>query len=164
MGPERLSVEDFRRIVRDAPLVAMDVIVDDGGGRVLVGWRSNAPARGCWFVPGGRIRKGERLADAFRRITRDELGCEVPLDEARALGAFEHLYDENPFGEEGFGTHYVVLGYALRRAPDALALPTGQHARYRWMTAEELLVDPDVHANTRAYVGPWARAHGGELP
>jgi colanic acid biosynthesis protein WcaH len=30
-------------------------------------------------------------------------------------------------------------------------MPLSQHGGYRWLTAAELLADPDVHANTKAY-------------
>jgi colanic acid biosynthesis protein WcaH len=39
-----------------------------------MGWRENEPAKRTWFVPGGRIRKDEKIADAFERIIRTETG------------------------------------------------------------------------------------------
>lgn len=35
----------------------------------LVGERINRAAQGYWFVPGGRMYKGEALTKAFGRIT-----------------------------------------------------------------------------------------------
>ncbi|MFZ9336231.1 MAG: biopolymer transporter ExbD [Burkholderiaceae bacterium] len=55
--PENL----FRSVVAHAPLVAIDLVVQDRQRRVLLGWRRNPPARGYWFVPGGRVRKDETL-------------------------------------------------------------------------------------------------------
>ena len=53
-----LSKEDYLRVVRDAPLVSVDLIVRDAQGLVLIGLRQNRPAQGSWFVPGGVIRAG----------------------------------------------------------------------------------------------------------
>lgn len=74
--------------------------------------RNNRPAQGCWFVPGERIMKGERLDAAFRRLTKEELGIACEWDRAQFVGLFEHHYEDSVFGEE-LRTHYVVLDHAL---------------------------------------------------
>ena len=110
---ERLEPEDFNSVVRLTPLVAIDMIVRSPDGRVLVGRRNNEPAKGSFFVPGGRITKNETLAAAFRRISLAELGAEKKLEEARFLGVYEHFYRTNNLEQPGFGTHYVTLAYEV---------------------------------------------------
>lgn len=146
-----LSREAFVTVVRDAPLVSMDLIVEDEQGLVLVGERRNAPAQGFWFAPGGRIRKNETLQAAFVRTTLDELGVAFTLEQAEWKGVYEHFYDDNFAQEPGFGTHYVVLAYRLKVTRSQLKLPEAQHAAYRWAAPAELAVDPVVHDNTQAY-------------
>lgn len=141
----------FREIVRHTPLVSIDLIVVDGAGRALLGERKNEPAKGFWFVPGGRIRKGERLADAFRRIVQAELGLERDVAAAEFLGASEHLYAGNVFGDPSFGTHYVVLAHRLMLSGTTCPEPDPQHHRYAWWSIDELLRSDAVHAYTRAY-------------
>ena len=149
-GTARLPRREFLEVVERAPLVSIDLIVRDEAGRVLLGLRRNAPARGFWFVPGGRVCKNETLDAAFARITLDELGVAMPRADARFLGVFEHFCDENAGDLPGFGTHYVVLGHAL---PQGMSItpPTDQHSEYRWLAADALLDDPLVHAYTKAY-------------
>lgn len=147
----RLSQSDFLRVVRDAPLVSIDLIVHDRAGAVLVGLRTNPPAKGFWFVPGGCIYKDERKTDAFARIARAELGLELAEREARFLGVFEHLYPDNAGELPGFGTHYVVLGYEVRLSESLTTLPDAQHSAYRWLTPDVLCADNQVHPNTKAY-------------
>lgn len=146
----RLDRADFLQLVRTAPLVSVDLVVRDPAGRALVGWRVNRPARDAWFVPGGRVYKDERLDDAFRRITAAELGRASERSAASFLGVFEHLYDDNGLDAPGVGTHYVVLAYGLHVDGD-FRLPDAQHSAWRWMTSAELLAEPAVHPNTRAY-------------
>lgn len=146
-----LSPEAFLAVVRDAPLVAIDLLVEDPRGRLLVGLRSNEPARGCWFVPGGRVRKGERLAEALRRIAESELALALAMDDCRLDGVYEHHYPTNFAEAEGIATHYVVLAYRVRLDPLPLLRPDGQHQRLRWLSPGELAADPAVHAYTRAY-------------
>jgi colanic acid biosynthesis protein WcaH len=147
-----LPAKTFLKVVASTPLVAIDLIIENKEGRYLLGRRVNRPAQGFWFVPGGRIQKNEPLDEAFRRITQAELG-HAGIDRANAdlLGVYEHLYDDNFSGQTGISTHYVVLGYRLRSRIELIELPDVQHNAYRWATADEILSDAAVHANTRAY-------------
>lgn len=146
-----ISPTDFANVIRLTPLVAIDLIVHAPGGGVLVGRRLNEPAKGMLFVPGSRISKNETLAGAFRRITLEELGLELPLEQARFAGVFEHFYPTNRFERSGFGTHYIVLAHELRLALEPDSLPTDQHGEYLWLTPIEILASPEVHENTKAY-------------
>ena len=67
------------------------------------------------------------------------------------MGVYDHFYPTNRFELEGFGTHYVTLGYELTLAVESAALPTEQHGEYVWHTVEELLASPQVHENTKMY-------------
>ena len=67
----RLPDALFSSIIEHAPLISMDLVVRDGAGRVLLGKRLNRPAKGFWFVPGGRIRKGERFEASFSRLVME---------------------------------------------------------------------------------------------
>ena len=69
-----LPAEVFGEVIRNTPLVAIDLVVRDQSGRALLGKRLNRPAQGYWFAPGGRIRKNETLDAAFLRLTAAELG------------------------------------------------------------------------------------------
>jgi colanic acid biosynthesis protein WcaH len=97
MLPRFLNKDEFAQVVRNTPLVAIDLIIRDPDRCVLVGLRTNEPAKGKWFVPGGVIMKYERLADVFARIVKAEIGFEASI----GIGVYEHLYDTNVFGEEG---------------------------------------------------------------
>ena len=148
---EWISPGEFANVIRLTPLVAIDLIVQDADDRVLVGRRLNEPARGFLFVPGSRISKNETRAIAFERITREELGVSVPLERARLLGVYDHLYPTNRFEQPGYGTHYIVLAHQLRLTLDPKSLPTDQHGEYFWLTPAEILSAAEVHDNTKAY-------------
>jgi colanic acid biosynthesis protein WcaH len=148
---EWIAAEEFANVIRLTPLVAIDLIVRSPDQRVLVGRRINEPAKGLLFVPGSRISKNETRATAFKRVTREELGVEVPLKRAQFVGVYEHIYSTNRFGLAGFGTHYIVLAHQLSIALDPAHLPKDQHGEYLWMTPSELLQSSEVHENTKAY-------------
>jgi colanic acid biosynthesis protein WcaH len=112
-----------------------------------MGWRENEPAKGTWFVPGGRIRKNERIADAFDRIIRTETGLVRSLADSQFGGVYEHLYSTNCFGDTGFGTHYCVLAYLLRFSERPSITIDDQHTRVEWLTPSSA----DIHPYSRAY-------------
>src|SRR6516225_2514972 len=87
---EWISLADFANVIRLTPLVAIDLIVRSPEGRVLVGRRINEPAKGFLFVPGSRISKNETRAAAFNRVSREELGVELPIESSRFVGVYEH--------------------------------------------------------------------------
>ncbi|MBP8173472.1 MAG: GDP-mannose mannosyl hydrolase [Aeromonadaceae bacterium] len=149
----RLPDALFSSIIEHAPLISMDLVVRDGAGMVLLGKRLNRPAQGYWFVPGGRIRKGERFDAAFSRLVQEELGVELTLAQARFLGPYEHHYSDNVFGEQ-FSTHYVVLGFEVVLPEQPHALPCAQHGEYCWFPVDELLAAPDVHVHSKWYFQP----------
>jgi len=145
-----LSQEDFATVVRSTPLISIDLIVENARGEFLLGKRTNRPAQGYWFVPGGRVQKDEPLAQAFERLTQAELGVRLPLTAGEFYGVWQHFYDDN-FSGSDFSTHYIVLGFRLKINQADLALPDAQHEAYRWLTPEALIADENVHDNSRAY-------------
>ncbi|MEN9658097.1 MAG: hypothetical protein RL571_1562 [Pseudomonadota bacterium] len=147
-----LAFADFLQVVERAPLISIDLVVQNSAGQALLGWRTNQPACDHWFVPGGRVQKNETLDAAFLRLTQAELGIALPRSARQWLGVYEHFYDSNAGRLDGFGTHYVVLAYTLQLDEADMALPLGeQHSRYRWASKVEIIQDPAVHLHSRAY-------------
>jgi len=149
---QKLPLQEFEQIIKYAPLVAIDLVVRTATGKLLLGLRSNEPAKGYFFVPGGRIMKDERIEDAFGRLTEEELGLKQSITEAHSLGVHQHFYATNAIGVQGFGTHYVVLAYELLLEEEIKNLPKSQHSEYQWMSVEQALSDPTVHSNSKAYL------------
>lgn len=148
---QRIDTELFKSVVANTPLISVDLIVRNPKDQILLGKRVNRPAQGYWFVPGGRVRKDERLADAFARLVYEELGITTSnLQDALFLGPFEHFYTDN-FSENEFSTHYVVLGYQIDIDSFSGQFPQEQHDSYRWFSVNELLNLPDVHFHTKQY-------------
>jgi colanic acid biosynthesis protein WcaH len=144
-----LTDQAFLAIVDATPLVSIDFVIRNERGQALLGKRLNRPAKDFWFAPGGRIRKNERVRDALKRISQRELG--VTVSEARLIGAFDHIYDDNFLGEPRVNTHYVVLGHECRLPQDAVIQADDQHSELKWWDVGELLASPEVHENTKVY-------------
>lgn len=146
-----LDRDSFLSVVRDAPLVSIDLLLVGADRRILVGQRINEPARHCWFVPGGRIHKDETLAQAFERISKAELGLTLRRDQAQFIAPFEHFYHSNFAAAPGIRTHYIVLAHRIELGQHTLHLPADQHSGYRWVDRDELASAEDIHPYSRAY-------------
>jgi colanic acid biosynthesis protein WcaH len=146
-----ITDKQFLKIIDATPLVSIDLILENQQSKVLLGKRTNRPARNYWFVPGGRIQKNEKLADAIKRISLAELGTELTLSDGQLLGAFDHIYDDNFADIDDINTHYVVLAYNIKLKDNFEIVPDEQHSEMKWWNKEGLLNDSEVHQNTKAY-------------
>mgnify|MGYP000249851061 CR=1 FL=1 len=146
-----MNNEKFLEVIDSVPLVSIDLVLEDSKGRILLGKRINRPSQGYWFVPGGRIRKNERLANAIQRISSTELGTKISIANAKLLGAFDHIYPDNFQDVDGINTHYVALGYKAYVTDDLSIEPDDQHSEIKWWSKEDLLRDLTVHNNTKMY-------------
>ena len=146
-----LDIPTFTTVIASTPLVSIDLVVINHLGQALLGKRLNKPAQGDWFVPGGRIVKNESLANAFKRLTFDELGTEFTIDEASLLGPYDHFYQDCVFGDD-VSTHYVAIAYVLNLKHELTDLPLHvQHAQYQWFDIDTLLNAKHVHAHSKQY-------------
>ena len=141
-------MDEFKTIVQATPLISIDFIVKNSKNEILLGKRINRPAKGTWFVPGGRVLKDEQFEQAFHRLIKTELN----LDKAESTfkGIYQHFYDDN-FSGDNFSTHYVVLAYEIKLDSAELTLPKEQHSTYKWLAKDELLNDETVHVHSKWY-------------
>jgi len=59
------------------PLLCVDGVIRNPSGQILLVKRRNEPLKNSWWVPGGRVLKGESVDRAFRRKMLEELGIRV---------------------------------------------------------------------------------------
>lgn len=149
----KLDDDTFLHVIENTPLVSIDLIIKNVKGQVLLGYRLNRPAKGYWFVPGGRIVKNEIISEAVKRISQNELGITITLDCTTSLGVFDHIYSDSIFGEKEANTHYVVLAKQLVLSDEQYNLVEydKQHATIKWWDVDDLLKSHEVHDYTKNY-------------
>ena len=145
-----LEKTTFETVIASTPLISIDLIIKNSHGEYLLGYRTNKPAKGFWFVPGGRILKDETMDSAFVRLCQNELGIDAVRTNAEFLGTYEHFYQDCVFGDD-ITTHYVVLAYEVVLDINISELPNEQHNQYNWFSKSELLARDDVHLHSKWY-------------
>ena len=138
-------------IIKASPLVSIDLIIKNPTERILLGKRTNRPAKDYWFVPGGRINKNETINQALKRISEGEVGVDLSTESPSLLGAYDHIYDDNFLNVNGVDTHYVALAFTIALKQEIKVKPDKQHIVLKWWEIDMLLKDPAVHQNTKAY-------------
>ena len=96
--------EEYKEILEKIAIPCVDVVIENDLGEILMIKRDNEPAKGRWWLPGGRIFKRETIRAAAIRKIREEVGLE--LNDVIIVGVYETIFDEGPFGIKT-GTHSV---------------------------------------------------------
>jgi colanic acid biosynthesis protein WcaH len=133
-----LNKKDFKNVVKNAPLLAVDLLLRDSDGKILLGLRTNNPAKDYWFAPGGRIRKNEKISDAIIRIAKDEINININISKLNFLSVFEQFYEENCFEEQSYGTHYVTLLFEYYISDIESISVDAQHEKLEWFTIKQI--------------------------
>lgn len=110
----KLPPEQYRTVLEQVPILCVDGIIVNQQGQVLLVKRKNEPFRDEWWVPGGRVLKGETLEQAFRRKMKEELGIEVKI--LMPVGYYEEQHADGAWNVPG-GVHAVSVVFC--------ALPLG---------------------------------------
>ena len=128
------------------PTVGAGAVVQDDDGRLLVVLRGRAPARGRWSLPGGRVERGERAAEAVVREVAEETGLAVEV--TSFVGFSEAIHADH---------HVVILDFLAAVLGGNLA--AGDDAdEVAWVTRAELEARPTTEG-----LLDFLDAHGIEL-
>ena len=101
------------------------VVVRDGA--ILLIRRGSPPGQGLWSVPGGRVQRGETLAEAARRELQEETGLDGEVGEA--VGWTELI---------GRRRHYVVVDFWITVAPGTTPTAGTDASDAAWVALDEL--------------------------
>jgi colanic acid biosynthesis protein WcaH len=103
----KLPIEFYKKIVDVLPILCVDAVIVDKSKFLLIK-RKQKPRKGKWWVPGGRVLKGETAEVALKRKVREEIGINVKV--LMPLGYYEEHFKENEFGlKSGIHTLSIVF-------------------------------------------------------
>ncbi|MHA2052084.1 MAG: NUDIX domain-containing protein [Candidatus Hodarchaeales archaeon] len=117
-------IEDkiYKRIQENLPIVSVDILTVHKG-KLLLLCRNNEPAKGKWWTPGGRVRKGEQLADAAIRELEEETGL-IPVNLSKK-GVMSHLWPN---------VHFITVFFRAEVESNFVEL-NDEHSDFKWISS-----------------------------
>ena len=114
-------------ITSSVPIVCVDLVVINDG-KVLLLKRRNPPARGQWWLPGGRIFKNESIRDAAVRKGRQEIG--LVLEPREMISVEETIFTEK---EDKVDIHTINIVMKMKIVQPDFTIKLDQtHVEYKW--------------------------------
>lgn len=132
-----LSDEDYMKVMECMPVVCVDAVVVNNKNEYLLVKRKNDPLKGEFWVPGGRLFKGEKAAEAIVRKMREELGIEVKVE--KNLGYFEEFFDKTAQNIKT-GFHAISLVFLVKPMSGDIKLDS-QSSDWGWFKELPPLLD-----------------------
>lgn len=121
--------EDYNKILQTMPIACIDVAIVSQGSILLVK-RKDEPAKGEWWVPGGRILKGETMKQCAMRKAKEEVNidcCIGPL-----IYTAETIFNTGPNGIPVHSVNSCFLMYP--KTLDYKCQLDSHHRGYKWFS------------------------------
>ncbi len=133
--PDFLPSSLFNKIMKCLPIVSVEALIAMDEGLLFLR-RKIKPAKGEWWLPGGRIRKNESLLDALRREVREETNLE--LTSCRLINVYSRVFPER---------HDITIAYLCSCKGNYVTL-NEEHSEYAFFKQ----LPPDLHPYMREVV------------
>lgn len=118
----------YRQIIAQVPVACVDVAIV-ARGAVLLLKRKDPPAKGQWWVPGGRVLKGEMMRDTAARKAREEAG--VACHVGPIIHTAETIFPDGPGGIPIHSINSCFFLYPVD--PDFKPKLDTHHGDYKWV-------------------------------
>ena len=119
----------YELIIDSIPIPSVEAIISKGNSLLFLR-RQNSPAKGEWWFPGGRIRKGETLGEALYREVKEETGLEVI--KSKLVNVYSRMFD---------GRHDISIAYLCKCKGDKIIL-NNEHSEYRYFKSLPKSIHP----------------------
>lgn len=118
----------YKKIQEVLPICCVDIVILNKNKEFLLLKRVNEPAKGKWWIPGGRILKGEKLEKAVLRKAKEETGLSVTIK--KMLGVKETIFKEGYFGNSAHTINIIFLAEAKTNKVKM----DFQNSQYKWFS------------------------------
>ncbi len=103
------------------PIPTVDAVVTYKGKFLLL-LRNKSPVKDVWWVPGGRVKRGESLEEAALRKLYEETGLEGRI--VRRVGVINQVFPE---------IHTISVFFHVKVKDDEVKL-NEEHRSYKWFS------------------------------
>jgi len=125
----------YNQIISNVPIACVDVaIVHDGS--VLLVKRTDDPAKGQWWLPGGRVLKGEFMRMAALRKAKEEVGIKCVV--GPILHTAETIFPDGPCGIPVHSINSCFFMYPMEKVNIKL---DNHQSEFKWISK----MDDNLH-------------------
>ena len=118
----------YKRIIGSVPIACVDIAIVARGAVLLVR-RKDAPARGEFWLPGGRVLKGEMMKDAAIRKAQEEVGVDCHV--GPIVHTAETIFPDGPGGISVHSINSCFFMYPI--TPDFEPALDDHHEDLKWI-------------------------------
>lgn len=131
---EKLSSELYRQAVARLPIFTVDIfLVDLTTKRYVLVLRKTRPAQGVYWLPGGRLLKGEEFFEAARRKCIQEMG--ISIKPQAILGVYNLIFPDSAWECAGHTPSVLILATC---SPESESVMLDEfHQNYKWVSLFE---------------------------
>ncbi len=120
----------YDQIVKSMPIPCIDLLITKPDQSILLVQRTNEPARGKWWFPGGRVHLGETRQNAAIRKLREECQLEAHTG-PKELMTQDLIFHQS----DGSVIHSISTVFDVSVAAEAKVTLDAQSAAYKWGSA-----------------------------
>jgi ADP-ribose pyrophosphatase YjhB (NUDIX family) len=117
----------YQQIVRVMPIPCVDLVVVDNLGLVLLAKRTNEPAIGEWWFPGGRVHYLESRSAAATRKLREECGLES--DQLIEMSTYDVMVER---ADDNTKSHAITTLYIAKVRQHEMLTMDAQTSEAEW--------------------------------
>lgn len=166
--PAHFKAEDFHShksplpnevlaVVMDSFVVcAVDCLVINHQGKILLAKRAFEPQANNWWLIGDLMEPGEIFAATAQRILREKLGLEiVDAKRFKFLNCHSYVWDRRRQPLQENGCHVLMMTMAVIITVDELpsvSLKIDEYSELRWHQAEAAVICGGYHPAVRICV------------
>jgi len=123
--------------VQNLPIPCVDIFLFNPYSKsYLLVLRKDPPAQNFWWPPGGRVYKGETLAECAKRKCREELGLKATdVTVLKNLGVVETFFPDSAWNTQ---THTINVLYLLRLNSDVVLNIDKTCQNYKWVPIDTI--------------------------
>ena len=114
-----IPVALYDEITAVMPIASVEAIIMKDNALLFIK-RLNKPAKGKWWFPGGRIRKGETFTKTLNRKIREETGLTVEI--IKFVGVYNRIFPDR---------HDITIVFLCKCFDDKVTL-NSEHSEYEF--------------------------------
>ncbi len=138
-----LTSNFYRKAVAQLPIVCVDIfLVNPITKEFFLIFRNKKPVQGIFWVPGGRIYKGESFFECAQRKCNDEIG--IKITPQAIVNVYSTVFPDSSWDCPTHTINIVVLAYCDQES--ILPKLDHFHSGYKWVSIYQAIEDPYIEA------------------